>query len=230
MVGRCFEYGMPLPTEWHGNCIFTLGSMGQRNDYKDLEPVERRIALMRLANASLPAIAMTVESSEEYVRSVLARVHVSRFMTVVTGMTATEIAPVAKRLTEEIDDSAARAFEVEKGVMENLYAIVMDEGVELRDYIRAQMGAGVSASTILDRAGNRAPQKTVNVHAHAVAPETLDHLAKSFKEVLDAKTTVDTSLGGFGRANGQGVRSATERILEAVVERDVPESGGGENE
>lgn len=201
---------------------------------RDLNPLERRIALMRLAGASVPSIVMATERDETYVYHVLKRERVVHFMNIVTGMMVQEAAPVAASLNNVIQATKGRAFEVEREVMENLFRLTPDgEEVTIRDYIRAQIGAATTAQDILDRAGERAPAQTVNLHAHAVAPQTIDSLTKALSEVMNGPkaTAIEGAVArekitrGYNSAERPGVRDNVERLVEAPQSNDF--SGAG---
>jgi hypothetical protein len=139
-------------------------------EYRELEAHERRIAMLRLGGASLPAIAYLMETSEAEVRAILDRPRVANYMLKIQATYVNDLAPAVKDLSEAIEHEAARAFEIEKEVMERLFAN--------EDSVRAQLGAAATAQDILDRAGKRAPTRSIQAQVHAVAPATLEHLAR----------------------------------------------------
>lgn len=150
--------------------------MPRTDAWREPHPLERRIALMRAAGASLAAISMLLEEDMGHVKQIIERPHVAHLVTLMTGMIADDVAPVAQSLSQEIEATGRRAFAIERSVMERLYAI--------EDSIKAQLGAAATAQDILDRAGQRAPAKSVQVNLHAVAPESIEHLGRAISEAM----------------------------------------------
>jgi len=149
--------------------------MSRHLDYRDLEPLERRVALMRAAGMSEAVIGRFIDTDYMTVNAILKRPRVARYLLALESTFVAEIAPSAKNLTAAIDDAAHRAFEIEKDVMERLYAKDAD--------IRAQLGAAATAQDILDRAGKRAPTKIQAEHVHTIDAEALAHVANVLQEV-----------------------------------------------
>ena len=147
--------------------------MPRRIDYRELEPAERRAAMMRVSGLSLAAIGQFLDVDYVTVSAILKRPRVARFM---LALESTMVDNIDKEhvqsLNEAIEDQAHRAFEIEVDVMERLYR---------REYdVRAQLGAASTAQDILDRAGKRAPQQArvqvdygIPAHALAAAVEAL---------------------------------------------------------
>lgn len=149
--------------------------MSRHLDYRDLEPIERRVSLMRAAGMSEAVIGRFLDTDYMTVNAILKRPRVARYLLALETTFVEEIGPSAKNLTVAIDHAANRAFEIEKDVMERLYAKDQD--------IRAQLGAAATAQDILDRAGKRAPTKIQSETIHTIDAEALAHVAKVLTEV-----------------------------------------------
>lgn len=131
--------------------------MSRSIHYRDLEPHERRAAMMRAAGMSLAAIGQFLDCDYVTIAAILKRPRVARFLlavesTMVDGVDKDHV----RTLNQSIEDAAHRAFDIETTVMERLFN---------REYdVRAQLGAAATAQDILDRAGKRAPtQQRVQV-------------------------------------------------------------------
>src|SRR5215471_18616013 len=161
--------------------------MSRHLDYRDLEPLERRVALMRAAGMSEAVIGRFIDTDYMTVNAILKRPRVARYLLALESTFVEEIAPSAKNLTAAIDNAAHRAFEIEKDVMERLYAKDQD--------IRAQLGAATTAQDILDRAGKRAPTKIQSETIHTIDAEALAHVAKVLGEV-NGHSVIDVTPGG----------------------------------
>ncbi|SRR6266849_5383242 len=148
--------------------------MSRHLDYRDLEPVERRVALMRAAGASQAAIGRFLDCDQVTVDSILGRPRVSRYLIALESTYARGIEESVVDLSNAIEKEATRAFEIERTVMERLY--------DQRESIRAQLGAAATAQDILDRAGKRAPTRTVADIRHSIDPEALRHVASVLRE------------------------------------------------
>jgi len=152
----------------------------QATKYKDLNPKERRVALMRAAGASEALIAQELESDSDHVRRILARPQVAKAITRLTAQFATEAAPIIRDLNAEIEAVAADAFDRLRRNMKILDE-VGDERLEADDFkngIRAKLGCVATTQDILDRAGKRAPTRTVGAVMHVIAPEQLEKLER----------------------------------------------------
>jgi len=163
-----------------------------RLDHRELEPHERKIVAMRAGGASVNEIAYWLETSGEAVRQVLARPRCANALLKFTSMLGSEMMPAIEELGENMRRHAARAFEVEVENMERLHTFASTE--ETKYAIRAAAAASTTAQDILDRTGNRAPTRTVNANLHAIAPQTIDHLASVIREMK----------GGDHDQNGDG--------------------------
>src|SRR5438552_10947451 len=64
--------------------------------YRDINPLERKVALLRASGMSLHAIAIQVEKPHGTIQNILARSHVARFLTRMEISLCTEIAPIAR--------------------------------------------------------------------------------------------------------------------------------------
>jgi len=164
--------------------------MPRHIDYRDLEPAERRAAMMRSAGMSLAAIGQFLDVDYVTIAAILKRPRVARFMlalesTMCEGFDKNSV----RDLNKAIEDAAHRAFDVETTVMERLFS---------REYdVRAQLGAASTAQDILDRAGKRAPsQQRVQVD-YGIDPHMLSAAVEALKEherVIDVtpKTVAET--------------------------------------
>jgi len=149
--------------------------MSRHLDYRDLEPLERRVALMRAAGMSEAVIGRFIDTDYMTVAKILQRPRVARFLIALESTFVQDISESAKNLTAAMDAEASRAFQVERDVMERLYAMEQD--------VRAQLGAASTAQDILDRAGKRAPTKVQNEVIHTIDAEALQHVANVLQEV-----------------------------------------------
>jgi len=152
--------------------------MGLRQGYKDLEGYERRAALMRIAGASTNDIALLLETSGAEVSDIMARPHVSKFILHVSGIIADEAEEVvesAKAVNERIVEAASEALDTELEIMRELRT--------RKDNVRALLGAANTAQDILDRAGNRAPTRSITGVVHSVSPEAIERLGEVIKEM-----------------------------------------------
>jgi hypothetical protein len=148
--------------------------MSRHLDYRDLEPLERRVALMRAAGMSEAVIGRFIDTDYMTVNAILKRPRVARYLIALESTFVNEIGPSAKHLDEAIQNEARRAFIIEKDVMERLYA--------KEDSIRAQLGAAATAQDILDRAGRRAPTKVQTEVTHTIDAEALARVAEVLNE------------------------------------------------
>lgn len=160
-----------------------------KGSYKDrheiLSPTEQKVVLLKASGMSAPAIAIQLEMNAEQVYNVLERSHVAKAFTRVTAQMCGEIAPVARAISEELEAVAGEAFDTTVSVMRDLNA-VGDEALaveDLKNGIRAKLGALTSAQDILDRAGKRAPTRTIGAMVHAIAPEQLEKLERIVGDV-----------------------------------------------
>jgi len=148
--------------------------MSRSIDYRELEPQERRAALMRAAGMSEATIGHLLDCDYMTINAILKRPRVARYLIAIESTFVQDLKASAKHLDDAIMNEASRAFHVEKNVMERLY--------EMRDSIRAQMGAAATAQDILDRAGKRAPTRVQTEVTHTIDAEALSHVAKVLGE------------------------------------------------
>lgn len=148
--------------------------MSRHLDYRDLEPLERRVALMRASGMSEATIGHFLDCDYMTVNAILKRPRVARYLIALESTFVDDIKASAKHLDDAILSEANRAFQVEKSVMERLYA--------MSDNIKAQLGAATTAQDILDRAGKRAPTRVQTEVMHTIDAEALSHVAKVLGE------------------------------------------------
>ena len=175
--------------------------MPRHIDYRDLEPAERRAAMMRSAGMSLAAIGQFLDVDYVTIAAILKRPRVARFMlalesTMLEGLNKDNV----RGLNEAIEETAHRAFDVETTVMERLFS---------REYdVRAQLGAAATAQDILDRAGKRAPtQQRVQVD-YGIDPSTLTAAVEALRE--HERVAVDVTPRGGGWGGGKDYSEAAE--------------------
>jgi hypothetical protein len=177
--------------------------MPRRLEYRELEPIERRVALMRVAGMSEAVVGRFLDTDCMTVSAILKRPHVARFIIALESTFVQDLKESAKHLDNAIMNEANRAFIVEKEVMERLFA--------KEDDVRAQLGAATTAQDILDRAGKRAPTKVIGEVLHSVDAEALSHVADVLQEALTHKI-IDVT--GNGNGNKEGDRLAGEEAPE----------------
>jgi hypothetical protein len=179
--------------------------MPRHIDYRDLEPAERRAAMMRAAGMSLAAIGQFLDVDYVTVAAILKRPRVARFM---LALESTMVESLDKGsvqdLNKAIEDAAHRAFDVETTVMERLFN---------REYdVRAQLGAASTAQDILDRAGKRAPsQQRVQVD-YGIDSNSLQFAIEALKE---HERAIDVT----PRGEGGGVEYTAMRELAETARR-----------
>jgi hypothetical protein len=159
--------------------------MSRHLDYRELEPLERRVALMRAAGMSEAVIGRFIDTDYMTVAMILKRPRVARYLIALESTFVNEISESAKHLDAAIQNEASYAFDVEKKVMDRLFAMEKD--------VRAQLGAASTAQDILDRAGKRAPTKTQTEVLHTIDAEALAHVATVLQEVH--APTIDVTNG-----------------------------------
>ena len=147
--------------------------------YRDLDPTESKIALLRAAGMTLEAIAHIMESSEPAVRYILSKPRVANHLLKLQAIHASDLTEGSKDLNAAIEHAAEEAFETELDIMRRLRE---------REEARSLAIAATTAQDILDRAGKRAPAKSVQVQAHVVAPQTIEHLAEVIRTVRDGNS------------------------------------------
>lgn len=169
--------------------------MSRNYEHNSLSPIERRVALMHVADVSQRDIARFVDVDQVTVGNILKRPHVAKYILAQTSTFARDLAPAFKDLNDAIETAADRAFEVEKDVMERLYDYAPDQ----KGYIRAMLGAASTAQDILDRAGKRAPTKVV--HSVDIEPGALEAIAQVLEEDKRVNRAIDvTPSNGNGHA------------------------------
>jgi hypothetical protein len=162
--------------------------MSRHLDYRELEPLERRVALMRAAGMSEAVIGRFIDTDYMTVSTILKRPRVARYLIALESTFVEEISESAKHLDAAIQNEAAYAFDVERKVMDRLF--VMETNV------RAQLGAASTAQDILDRAGKRAPTKIQSEITHTIDAEALAHVATVLQEVHGQPAIDVTPNGG----------------------------------
>lgn len=152
---------------------------------KLLSPAERQIVLMHVAKASNDAIAMMLGSNQAHIREVLTRPHVLSFIGFLEMTAADSIAPTVEKLNQAIESAATRAFVVARDNMEDMHEMgeELRDGGDIKNSIRAKLGAVATAQDILDRAGKRAPTRIVGDVRHVIDTDALHHLAKTIEVV-----------------------------------------------
>jgi hypothetical protein len=149
------------------------------------------VALMRASGMSEATIGHFLDCDYMTVNAILKRPRVARYLIALEATFVQDLKESAKHLDNAILSEANRAFHVEKNVMERLY--------EMRDSIRAQLGAAATAQDILDRAGKRAPTRVQTEVTHTIDAEALSHVAK----VLGEHKAIDVTHYQNG-TNGEG--------------------------
>jgi hypothetical protein len=189
--------------------------MSRQQEYRDLEPIERRAAMMKVAGMSEAVIARFLDMDCTYVGNIFKRPRVARYLIALESTFVSEIASSAKLLDRAIENEAARAFHVEKAVMERLF--------ERSDCVRSQLGAAATAQDILDRAGKRAPTKIQASVIHTIDAEALDLVAQVLGEARAIDVTQESRNGQAKEGpNGVAGEETTEQGTEGV-HRDGPE-------
>jgi hypothetical protein len=148
--------------------------MSRHLDYRELEPLERRVALMRAAGMSEQTIGHFIDVDYMTISAILKRPRVARYLLAIESTFANDIRAGAKTLDDAITHTANRAFVIEKEVMERLF--------EQKESVRAQLGAATTAQDILDRAGKRAPTRIQTEVTHTVDAEALSRVARVLQE------------------------------------------------
>lgn len=163
--------------------------MSRGIDWQDLEPKERRIALMRASGMSEIVISRFLETDREAIRQVLLRPRVARYLMAIESTFVDSIKDSAQHLDAAITNAASDAFHVERTVMDRLF--------KMEANVRAQLGAASTAQDILDRAGKRAPTKLQHEVTHSIDAEALAHVAKVLEEVVGpASAPIDVTPNG----------------------------------
>lgn len=150
----------------------------------ELNPMERRIAMMHVANASLGVIAQVLEMNTETVDNILKRPRVARFMLLLHALVSDGLKEGVEDLNKAFKEKASRAFELEAQAMEDLNSLGEDSELKASTRIRAKTAVVFTAKDILDRAGHRAPQKVYNYGAGQIPPEAAEALAEAAKELV----------------------------------------------
>lgn len=168
--------------------------MSRHLDYRELEPLERRVALMRAAGMSEAVIGRFIDTDYMTVKNILLRPRVARYLIALESTFVEEISESAKHLDAAIQNEATYAFDVERKVMDRLFAMEQN--------VRAQIGAASTAQDILDRAGKRAPTKVQTEVTHTIDAEALAHVATVLQEV-HGQAAIDVTPNGNGGQNGR---------------------------
>lgn len=172
--------------------------MSRNLDYKNLSPIERRVAHMHVAELSQRDISIFVDVDQATVGNILLRPHVAKYVVALHATVASELAPSYKDLSVAIDNAADRAFEIENSVMEKLYSTPEDS----KQYVRALIGSAATAQDILDRAGKRAPTKVT--HTFEVDKDSIDRIADVMREDDRIKRAHDVTPRQNGGEDGRG--------------------------
>ena len=155
-----------------------------RGEDRTLTVKERKIAHLRLADATEDVIALMVGCSASDVKQILQRDVVKKYLRVITAEAAEDVRPVIRDLTKEIEEKSKRAFEIECQIMEDMFQF---DSADERSVVRARALASANAKDILDRAGKRAPTKVLERREVAIAPDTLDALGRIIGDVSSTK-------------------------------------------
>lgn len=159
---------------------------------KDLNPTERKIAMMRVAGATIDSIAYMLEVANGTIEYVLRKPHVANYILLLTAYTGRGIEEGIRNLNEAIDSAATEAFDIEMKSMRELDSLG-DDPVLLRppDRIKAKVAASTIAQDILDRAGKRAPTRVINAQLHGTIPEAA--LARVSDVLSEINQTIDVT-------------------------------------
>jgi len=169
--------------------------MSRHLDYRDLEPLERRVALMRASGMSEQTIGHFIDVDYMTIKGILNRPRVARYLLAIEATFADDIKHGAKVLDDAITHTANRAFYIEKEVMERLF--------EQKESVRAQLGAATTAQDILDRAGKRAPTKIQTEVTHTIDSEALGRVAQVLQEHKAIDITPQNRGGVGWRGSGE---------------------------
>jgi hypothetical protein len=142
---------------------------------------------MRAAGMSEAVIGRFIDTDYMTVKVILARPRVARYLIALESTFVNEITESAKHLDNAIQSEAAYAFDVERKVMDRLFAMEKD--------VRAQIGAASTAQDILDRAGKRAPTKVQTEITHTIDAEALAHVAEVLQEIHGPAAAIDVTNG-----------------------------------
>jgi len=191
--------------------------MSRHNEWRDLEPIERRAAMMRASGMSDAVIARFLDLDSTYVINIFKRPRVARYLIALESTFVTDISKSSKLLDTAILAEANRAFYVEKQVMERLF--------ERSDCVRSQLGAAATAQDILDRAGKRAPTKIQAEVVHTIDAEALDLVAQVLGEARAIDITQESRNGQAKEGpDGMAGEEAPEQGTESV-HRDGSQPG-----
>lgn len=152
----------------------------------ELEPVERRVAMMHVANASIAVIAQMLECSPGTVQNILARPHVARFILLLHGTVSEGLEDGISDLNTAFKEKAKRAFTLEAQAMEDLHTLG-NEAEKDSTRVRAKLGVVFTAKDILDRAGHRAPTKVYNYGNSEIPPEAAEALTQAARELAEIR-------------------------------------------
>jgi hypothetical protein len=190
-----------------------------RQPYGDLDPIERRTAMMHASGMSDAVIARFLDTDAQSVINILKRPRVARYLIALESTFINDISKSAKILDNAIMAEASRAFVIEKSVMERLY--------ERSDCVRSQLGAAATAQDILDRAGKRAPTKIQAEIVHTIDAEALGLVAEVLAEAKAIDVTEESNNGQAKEGpNGVAGEETPEQGPEGV-HRDGQEPGDG---
>lgn len=199
--------------------------MPRKLEYRDLESHERRACMLRAAGGSIQMIALELECSAETVRQLLKRPRVARFLMLLQGFVADGVEDLVEAVNVKIRATADRAFEVESTMMEDFVDMGEQHDDDPHVKIRAKLGAVATAQDILDRAGNRAPTKTINTNLVGNLPaEALAGLA----DILKESRAIDVSKESPGREEELRQEGPTSSEEQAMLQAETNGRGGEE--
>lgn len=170
--------------------------MSRSLEFRELEPLERRIALMHVAGASEHVIAEFLTMNPQTVGNILARPRVAKFCLMLHGVVSDGLEEGVEDLNKAFKAKASDAFAREHAAMERMDEIAKDNECKPSTRIRANMGVVFTAKDILDRAGYRAAQKVYTYGENSVTPEAAASLADAAREIRmlrEAERTIDVT-------------------------------------
>lgn len=139
-----------------------------------LRGTDRQVAHMRLANASVDAIAAMMEITTHQVNVILEKPTVQKYIAKVTAAFVDEAKPTMMTVTQALADAALEAKDTVLGVMREMRS---------NPEPAAQRVALASAQDILDRAGHKPALRVEEAKVHAIHPETLKELGSVLREL-----------------------------------------------
>lgn len=174
------------------------GGIRSEKGFGNISEPEHRIAMMYVAGASGRVIAQTLGMDEFYVNEVLRRPKVRQTVLQLTGMVATDIAPVIRAFEDKLKAVEDEMFGIEVGSARRLHDLA-DNADTIGNAIKASVGAAGVASSVLARAGRAAPKKVEVVREHRVSDESLEKI----RAAIGAARSKGDELG-FGKVSEVG--------------------------